>query len=407
MRIENLALDTCGSRGRFSAHVVWEDSDRRPVDLFFEVPGEFAPYLSGSANAFLVGTIFPAADAGERRVAVDGSICPRVRLGLLSILGTFRQWYGSRQDAITIEAKAVDGARLKATPPRAGAFFTGGIDSLATLRRNRLLFPATHPDFVRDAVVLYGNNFDSDDSPATFARAVAELSAVTREADAELIPVSTNLRRELDPGGRFFAEKYQAAVLGATAHALGGRLTTMSIASSHDVPHLIPWGSHPLVDPNFGGFDMRIYHDSLELSRLEKTRLVAEWETGLQHIKVCVANWPGVNCGRCEKCVRTMLALIALRALERSDAFSARDVTEEMVRSIRVRKVNQASFYGELIDPLRSVGRHDLARGVEVCTGAIPRRVRSARPVEAPGSCVLPWSIQDAQAASSAGATAI
>jgi hypothetical protein len=55
--------------------------------------------------------------------------------------------------------------------------------------------------------------------------------------------------------------------------------------------------------------------DGADMSRFEKTRLVAAWDAGLQNIKVCTRNWPGANCGECEKCLRTMLALTALNAL--------------------------------------------------------------------------------------------
>jgi hypothetical protein len=149
----------------------------------------------------------------------------------------------------------------------------------------------------------------------------------------------------------------------------------MSIASTHDIPNLIPWGSHPLVDPNFSSVDMRIHHDSLELSRFAKTRLVGEWDVGLQNIRVCTANWPGTNCGRCEKCVRTMLALEALDALEQSAAFDAQTLSKETVRHITLFTENQLTYYGELIGPLRRAGREDLARAVEFVLARYRREV--------------------------------
>jgi hypothetical protein len=365
VRIGNLGRSANGPHARLSATVTWEESNREPVDVHYDVPAEFADRLVPSANAFLMAGVFPATAAGERRVSVDGEVCPRLLSGLRTALALFDMWYGTAGADVVIEAPIAKTAQRSGTPARAGAFFTGGIDSLTTLRRNRLTFAPSHPEYIQDGVLLYGINFDSDDRLETFADAVKELSAVTRSIGAELVPVFTNARRVLNADIDFFRYKYHGALLAAAAHILDGRLTTMSIGSSHDYRHLMPWGSHPLLDGNFGSTHMRLYHDSQELSRFAKTQVVAGWEAGLQNIKVCVTNWPGKNCGVCEKCRRTMLALIALNALDRCDAFAVRDLDPDAIRSIHVASDSQSSFYVELVAPLRRAGREDLARAVE------------------------------------------
>ncbi len=362
MKIFNLRAEQSGAITRFLATATWEESSRQPVDLFFEIPTEFGKDLSANPNAFLVGALVSAMEAGERRIAIEGEVCPRLGWGLLAFVDLLRHWYG-REKAIAIEATAWCSEATRATP-RAGVFLSGGIDSLATLRRNCLLFPRTHPDSPRDAVLIYGINFDSDDSPATFARAVEELRVVTEDAGVSLIPVYTNLRRDLNRDGKFYMEKNNGALLAAVAHALHGRLTAMTVASTHDIPHLKPWGTHPLLEPHCSSFDLCIHFDGIDLSRLAKTKLVAEWETALQNIKVCPSQWPGQNCSRCEKCLRTMLALLIMGALERTSAFSGKDVSEEQVRSIKVGREYHFS-YAELLGPLRAIGRHDLVRGLE------------------------------------------
>ena len=364
MIVTNVRIENGDGTARLTATVIWEDTRRSPVDIYFEVPSPFAGALVEEGNSFLLACVFPAVEAGEKRIAVDSYVCPRLRAGLETILRLFQQWYGTGPRGIALESASV-AYRRRPVPPAAAAFLTCGIDSLATLRRNRLMFQRSHPEFIRDLICLYGINFDSDDSPVTFASAMDVLGSVAKQSDAVLIPLTTNARRELNPDLDFFRYKYHAALLGAAAHALSGRVNTTFIASSHDIPNLIPWGSHPLVDTNLSSADVRIYHDSFDLSRLEKTRLVADWDVGLQNIRVCTANWPGSNCNRCEKCLRTMLGLAALGVLERSRSFEPQFLTEAAVRSIQIFDENQETFYAELIQPLRAVGRRDLAAAVK------------------------------------------
>jgi hypothetical protein len=363
MKIAAPAKSVNGSVARLSTVITWEESAREPLELYYEVPVAFADALATGVNAFVVAAAFPAMSAGERRLAIDGEVCPRLVVGLQTTMRLFEFWYGPSAKPLALEPRSLLN-RMDVRPPRAGSFFTGGIDSLATLRMNRLYFPEGHPEYIRDLVLLYGINFDSDDSPTTFGEAVTELTRLADSAGATLIPMTTNVRRVLNPDIEFFRFRYHGALLAAAAHALAGRLSAMSIGSTHDFPNLMAWGSHPLLDPNLGSSDMRIYHDSLELSRFEKTRMVAEWEAGVQNIKVCVKNWPGTNCGTCEKCLRTMLALVAVGALDRCRAFESRKLDARRVAAIQIDTDNQSAFYEELIEPLRKAGRNDLADAI-------------------------------------------
>jgi hypothetical protein len=153
------------------------------------------------------------------------------------------------------------------------------------------------------------------------------------------------------------------------AHALTPRIGSAIIASDYDVPNIRPHGSHPLVDPYFSGFDLKIRYDGIALSRLDKLRLLAGWEVGLNNLRVCNKQeqyQPGrFNCGECEKCVRTMLGLVAAGALNKTSAFPHRDLSPELVtQQIKVYGT-VFPFYEEIIQPLFERGRDDLARIVQ------------------------------------------
>jgi hypothetical protein len=365
MRIENFRSGQSGPNTRFSADLIWEDSTRPKDEVYFEVPSEYAGSLFPNPDAFLIGAIFPAIEAGEKRIASSEPISPTLRLGLTTVLHLFRFWYEKPDKIMAIDAKSSVEKIGGSAAPRAGAFFTGGVDSLVNVRRNRLFFPPDHPEWIKDLILLYGINVESDDSPDTFSQAVHELAAVAKDADVSLVPIYTNLRRNLNTDGSFFRLRFHGALLAAAAQALAGRITSAFIGSGHDLPNLIPWGSHPMVDPMLSTYGVRIYHDAAELTRFDKTKLIVDWEIGLNNLKVCPPNWPGKNCGKCEKCLRTILGLIALHAYERCQAFPFREISEEEIRNVQILNYNQSIPYTELIEPLKKANRPDLARAIE------------------------------------------
>lgn len=378
MKIENLRSEKRDGRSTILATVNWEDADRPTQEVFFGTDAKFAESLSLNPHAFLVGCILPALRHGEERISIDAEICPELRDGLETLMSWIRHWFEPNRNLVKIEAKVQSRLRTPLTPKRAGLFFSGGIDSLAVLRANRLHFPLGHPGSFRDGLIIYGQNIESDNRLESFEKAVDSLSEVAQDAGITLIPAYTNIRC-LDEDTEFFLNQFHGTVLGAVAHAFSRRLTTISISSSDDIPTLPlvkqvqikPYGSHPLIDPNTSSSDLHIRHDGLTLTRLDKTKLVADWDVALQNIKVCQPNWPGENCGQCEKCVRTMLALLALGALPNTKAFPQDDISEDLVSKVRITKPTIKEGYSvyhnylECIPPLIKIGRQDLVRAIE------------------------------------------
>ena len=128
--------------------------------------------------------------------------------------------------------------------------------------------------------------------------------------------------------------------------------------------------SHPLIDPYYSGAGLQIRHEDLTKSRLDKVRIVANWHEGLQNMRVCGPNWPGENCGRCEKCIRTMLELLALGVLDKTEAFPLNDVSADQVKGVwlpydTTDYSTQVVEYSELIPAFEAQGRHDLAEAIK------------------------------------------
>jgi hypothetical protein len=374
MRVENLRLEKIDTRARATATVVWEDCDRATHDVYFETEAEFARGLSCNPNAFLVACAIPAMRFGEKRISIEAEICPELHNGLITAVNILRHWYpwyDQKSALIKIEAKASHYLPSLNKTKRAGFLFSGGVDSLATLRDNRLNYSQEHPGFIRDGVLVCGLEVRDPDS---FEFVLDSVRVLAEDAGVTLIPVHTNVI-ELGPEnfhdfwGDFWINEYMGAVFAAIGHALSNRLMVLSINSCHDVPNLMPYGSHPLLNPNYSSSELRIRHQGIALSRFAKTRLISDWDVALQHLRVCnhfKSYQKGIlNCGKCEKCVRTMLALLASRSLEKASAFPTREVTAELIGAAVQLAPNTIPLYIELIPPLKEIGRSDLVHAIE------------------------------------------
>jgi hypothetical protein len=371
MRIENLRAEERGQRHAVAATVIWEDCDRPQRDIYLEVDAAFAQYLTLDPHTFLLAGLVPAMRHGERRVAIDETICPELRDGLLTNMLWLQRWYGPPRQPVEIEARPGVRSPRPRREERAGSFLSGGLDSLATLRANRLDYPLDHPRSIRDCLVVYGFDFGGRDgaeqSCGSFELAVSALSTIAKDAGVTLIQVCTNLRH-LDDDVDFWMQEFHGAALAAVAHAFSSRLTRINVASTAVIPRTLPWGSHPLLDPNYSSTDLQICYDGLRYSRLDKARLVAGWDAALRNLRVCNENpETALNCGRCEKCVRTMLEFLAAGGLSRALAFPAQDVSRELLEealSVDCLRYCVAE-YTELIEPLIAQGRTDLAEVIQ------------------------------------------
>lgn len=376
-------------RARVSATVKWEDYPFAERQVFFETDEALADDLAPNPNAFLLAAVVPASHFGERRIRVEGSLCPSLRDGLVTVVRQLHQWYGGPGDDIGIEAR--DGFEAPAMPAalRRACCMSGGIDSLDSFRRNRLDFPPDHPASVRDLLFIHGfdlgGNSRFDVNRESYAAARDMLAGFAGRQGAELLPVFTNIRflEENSPGNYYtglFVMKSFAACLAACAHAFPGRLTSLLIPSSHEIGDLEPLGSHPLLDTNYGSSTLAVIHDGLIYSRMDKTRLLGDWPEGLEVLRVCADPTRSdrlINCGRCEKCMRTRISLLVIGKLDSCPSFEENDVAADDIARLWVATPGPGAseygylgygsnhFWGMMVEPVRALGRRDLVEAIE------------------------------------------
>jgi len=369
MKIGAIRRDGTGGTETVAARVEWEDAGRPPFDLRFS-------FLSGGApgaepNAFLIAAFVAALRAGERRIAVEGSICPVLRDGLCAAAAVLRGWYGGDRRMPEIEPS--EGFRA-GYPPAAGGeaiFLSGGLDSLHLLLSRGTGLPREHPAAVRHAIFITRFGLFPDEAQIAETALRSERAARETAADAglPLTVVSTNLL-ELQDNLRSFSLESHGSLFAAIAQLFAGRVSTVALAASDDVMSgLHPWGSHPLLDPLFGTSALRFVHDGIGVTREEKAARVGGSAPGRRHLYTCSFPLPGdplLNCGRCEKCLRTMMELLVAGALAESETFP-RDVTAEAIRNLPgVPPYRRLDYYWEpLASAARRAGRADLAEAID------------------------------------------
>jgi hypothetical protein len=372
---------------RVAARVRWETAGRHPATLWFETPDEFGHCLTTSPNAMLASLAPLALAFGESRVRIDGEVSPRLFDGVQSALVAIAEVLG--RQAPVVEPAGLAGAHA-ATDAKLAAFFSGGIDSLAMVRANRLSHGANGEESFRDGLLIFGlNTYDFlGDVPApdrwtSFERHADRLQSLSKSIGLTLIRLATNVR-SLYPDFESWAGVGSAGGLVGSAISLADRFRDVWLASDGNLQLTTPLvrQMHAQLQavPLLATEGLAAHVGQEGVSRFDKVRLVAAWPEALRVVRPClqIALPTGnrINCGECEKCLRTMLALVALDRLGSETSFPFRDVTAPMVSTLKLSDGRIAGF-AELIAPLQDCGRDDLAT-------ALDRVLRTAAGVRLP-----------------------
>ena len=388
LKIENIKTEIRSEKKWVAATIRWEECEHEDFEVFFEIDEKFADDFDASPHGAISAYLIPALRHGEERIFIDAEICPQFKEGADIAMRWMSHWFfGAERKPVQIEARTRSTVPTPSRPPRAGLLFSGGIDSMTVLRMNRLNFPLDHPGSVKDGIFAFGFDVRFEE---TFDEMVDSLSGIVQEAGITLLPFASNLYThylQLDadalinqnPG--VWQYQYQGGALAGAAHLFANRLDAVRIANTYDIANLRPFGNHPMIEPNFSSYDLRIHHDGITLSRLEKVKLIADWDVGLNSIRVCnqITVWdektqnfkernpfaPGeLNCCRCWKCVVTMLALMIAGALHKASTFPQKDISPQLIRKTFIPSDQNLCDFVELIAPLQSLGRDDLADAI-------------------------------------------
>lgn len=305
------------------------------TDVWFESPDvTLRPAIEAFVAAFLIPSL-----ALRRPLAVAGHACPEFVANTRQVVEQVHQWwrYPKSLPAYTATVGSLSGSRQ----PRAGLFFSGGVDSF-----HSLLACGRHID---DLIFVHGF-----DVPLTDVRRADACERMLREVAAStgqrMIRVRTNLRQHPLLGPLPWGRTHGGA-LAAVGHALADHVTSILISSSNPITHQAGWGSHWALDHHWSSARLRVEHVGAQCTRDQKLSAVAPHALVRRHLRVCWENRDmELNCGRCEKCLRTQLGLLALDELSHSSVFDHKvPLAERLDRLPRVNDPVMFPLYQRLL----------------------------------------------------------
>ena len=273
--------------------------------ILFRCP---TPVLARTPESVLALSLIPCMSRGVP-VVIDEPVSAR----MLDSVPVIQQILASWTRTLKVVDVIAERTTFTTAGERVGMFFSGGVDSWFTFLRHR--------EEITDLVFIHGHDIELEDGEAR-TRAAAAVREIAAETGRNLIEVESGIKKLpfRDVGWQWT----NGAALATIAHLLSSQFRRFYFPSSSYIGALLPWGSHPHLDPRWSTEVYEFIHADADVSRVEKTRAIAESPLALRTLRVCWERPDEYNCGRCEKCVRTMVALRAARALDRCKTFSTR-----------------------------------------------------------------------------------
>jgi hypothetical protein len=298
IRIKEIDKQITGDRQRVIYHLsasrnVWLTDNK----LVLEYPAKYELSNLGEAGVF---SLLPIAYMNKESISLPDNIQIErsTRERITEICTRWNRLYELNRYVHVLSTDFTE-KREKMLNRKTAHLFSGGLDSMATFARN--ISNVDYLIFIRGADIPV-NNLNK------YKQIYEVISNFSRLQNKKLITIMTNVHDLSDVS--WLNISYGCGQLGPLC-ALSRYIKRIYISASHtkEYAKTIPNGSHPDTDPFIRTGITEVVHDSFELNRPEKAKLVSKHPQMLKYLKVC--NEPinkKINCSDCEKCFRTSMA---------------------------------------------------------------------------------------------------
>lgn len=332
--------------------------DRR--QLWVRIPSGYKPAVSRTADPFVVAALFLAM-RNAADLHVHGTVSPSLLSNLEEFQAAWNAWLPAKYTQCVITAD--EEREQPAAGNGAVVAFSGGVDSCFSAWRHRTRDCGRLATAVKAGVMVHGFDIPLEEE-GMFAIAAERSGKILRSLDMELIPVATNLGRELR---KCWGDAHGAAIASCLMLLQSGYSAGIIASTEPYTSMVFPWGSNPVTDRFLSSGSFRIIHDAAAFTRSQKIRKIAHHPEIKQHLRVC---WEGAekdrNCGHCEKCVRTVLNF-RVSGAGLPGCFE-KDVTDKQILALRGLNPVQLAYLEEILAAARDASMNgSWVRALDQC----------------------------------------
>ena len=310
MHIESSVLNIVHGQARLSAKIICAD---KPRELWFSIPEKHTDWFAvDRCDGFVVALLLQAMARNEN-IVTDSPMSSRLWHSLTHFYIPMMVQAFPNLQPIQILPSALTSMVTSGTGVATG--FSAGIDSFAAVIRHFVREESEDhkvSDFLFHNVGSHGPG-DPEDCRRIFRSRFEAVRPFTNEAGIPITPVDSNLG-DIFPIN--FVKAHTALNVGVLL-VLQNRFHRYYYASTYkyadckvacgvsDISYMDPMAIHLLSTEC-----LDCVSTGCEMSRVEKTRLVATYEPSYRYLNVCVdPDAKGGNCSVCFKCCRTIRTL--------------------------------------------------------------------------------------------------
>jgi hypothetical protein len=362
MIIEHPVIEHKAQRVLLSSRIRCGDGDH---NLFYALPAQYSEwFVTDRCDGFIVGLLFQAMARNEA-IRTEAPVSSRLYHSLQGFfIPMMAQAFPNLHEIRILPAGLIDGPA-----PGAGVAtgFSGGIDSFAGVVQHweRETFSSHKVSHFLFHNVGSHSTGDHGVARRLFYQRYGELKAFAEEAGIPFIPVDSNVS-EIFPVD--FIRMHPALNVSIPLvlqnqfkryyYASTYKYADCGVDRTDDVARFDPLAFHL-----FSTEGLDCISTGGQMSRVEKTRMIADFEPSYRFLNVCVdPSYEGRNCSVCFKCCRTLMTLELLGVSERY-----RDVFDlDKFRRVRNRyllkclRAKSGSFEAEIATLFREKGKGPL-----------------------------------------------
>lgn len=276
--------------------------------LWYDLDARYKEFLTlDRLDAFVAGLILYAMKINDE-IVVEGPISSKLARNLKYYMHVMRMFYPSLH-VVPLHTPHTDPLRHCARGTAVGSSFTTGIDSYCTLW-NKFKNEEIETNRITHLFYVYAGQggWRELDGRTLYQKNLEIVKEAANRLNLELVVVESNL-------DHFYG-------FGDFINTLGPRIfscvlllqklfSIFHIPSTYTYSNPKAQGSTPLGDHLLSTEVLDIVHDGAQYRRLEKTKIISQWEITHSIFSVCNQNSLDgkMNCSSCEKCLRTMITL--------------------------------------------------------------------------------------------------